>query len=81
MNEELGQALVKSLPSDSAIFFECDVTDTDSVSSAVTKSAEWAKKIGKDIGGVIAAAGVANPGMISSIRNLTTCVNLRTDQL
>ena len=72
MNEELGQALVKSLPSDSAIFFECDVTDTDSVASAVTKSAEWAKKIGKDIGGVIAAAGVANPGTAYS----TMCINI-----
>lgn len=62
MNEETGQALAKSLGQESATFFECDVTNPASVESAVTQSVAWSKKVGKVIGGVVAAAGVANPG-------------------
>lgn len=62
MNEELGKALVDSLGNESATFFECDVTNPASVESAVTQSVEWSRKTGSIIGGVVAAAGVANPG-------------------
>lgn len=67
MNEDLGQQLVDSLGSSSATFFECDVTDTNSIELAMTKSIEWTKNINRKLGGVIAAAGVANPGIYSKL--------------
>lgn len=64
MNEEQGSALVKELGS-SARFWACDVADTDSISAAVKGAAEWATEAGKPLGGVIPAAGVGNPNLVS----------------
>ncbi len=63
MNEELGGALVKELGV-SATFFPCDVADTESIATAVTKSVDWIKKTGKPLGGIIPAAGVGRPGLV-----------------
>ncbi|KAF2150777.1 NAD(P)-binding protein [Myriangium duriaei CBS 260.36] len=60
MNAELGEQAIKDLGSN-ATFYECDVTDTDSVETAVKAAAEWAQKKGKPIGGIIASAGVGIP--------------------
>lgn len=70
MNEELAGELIKQVGSDKAKFWECDVTDTDSVSAAVKGALEWAKQTGKEVGGVIAAAGVAHPAKVFLLFNL-----------
>lgn len=64
MNEELGGALVKDLGS-ATHFIHCDVSNTDSIADAVKAIAAWVKKTGKPLGGVIPAAGVGRPGLVS----------------
>lgn len=65
MNEANGQALTKGLGGNSrARFFTVDVSDTDSVEKCVEGVLAWSKETGKQIGGVVAAAGVGNPGKI-----------------
>lgn len=49
-----------------AKFFAVDVTDTESIAAAVKGTAEWVSKTGKPLGGIIPAAGVGNPGLVSS---------------
>lgn len=61
LNEDGAQALVSELGHDNAMSFIVDVSDTQSIAKAVQGTLSWAKKTGKEIGGVIAAAGVANP--------------------
>jgi len=57
LNEEAGETIVKEL-GNRAKFFECDVSQTESVENAVNGTAAWIKETGKHLGGVIAAAGV-----------------------
>lgn len=64
MNEELGGALVEELGSKRLKFFRTDVSRTESVAEAVQGTVEWTKHTGKDLGGVVAAAGVANPSKL-----------------
>lgn len=64
MNEESGQALVQDLGSKYARFFQADVSDTESIAIAVKGTKLWAQQSGKEIGGVIAAAGVSTPAKI-----------------
>lgn len=64
MNEELAAALLKELGS-SARFWPCDVSDTESISAAVKGAVGWATEAGKPLGGVIPAAGVGNPSLVS----------------
>lgn len=79
MNSSAGSNLVDELGSSRARFFETDVSDTDSIAAAVQGTMEWVKQTGKEVGGVVAAAGVGNPGKVSSIpsnkpeRQGTTC--------
>ncbi|KAK3497314.1 uncharacterized protein B0T23DRAFT_410737 [Neurospora hispaniola] len=63
MNEETGAALAKELGS-SIRFFQCDVTDTESIASVVKSTLEWIKETGKPLGGIIPAAGVGSPGLM-----------------
>lgn len=63
MDEEGGEQLVKDL-APRARFFKCNVLETESIAAAVAGAAAWAKETGKALGGVIPAAGVANPGMV-----------------
>ncbi|KAG6036491.1 hypothetical protein E4U41_005706 [Claviceps citrina] len=58
-----GRDLVGEMGS-SAMFFACDVLDTESITKAVRGTAEWAKRVNKPIGGVIPAAGVSTPATI-----------------
>lgn len=67
MNEEQGAALAKGL-GPAARFWACDVSDTESIAAAVKGAAEWATATGKPLGGVIPAAGVGNPNLVSSLR-------------
>jgi len=67
MNSSTGSQLVEELGSTRAKFFETDVSDTDSIATAVQGTMEWVKETGKELGGVIAAAGVGNPGKVSGI--------------
>jgi len=64
MNEELGQELVKEIGGGKTKFFECNVLETESITSAVEGAVAWAKETGKTIGGVIPAAGVSTPAKI-----------------
>jgi NAD(P)-dependent dehydrogenase (short-subunit alcohol dehydrogenase family) len=57
LNEDAGEEVVKEL-GDRAKFFECDVSETDSVQKAIDGTAAWIKQTGKHLGGVVAAAGV-----------------------
>ena len=69
INEDNGNDFVKELK-DRARFFQCDVSDTESVTAAVEGTANWVKETGKEIGGVIAAAGVGHPGKVDTVAPL-----------
>lgn len=63
LNAELGNKTVSSLGPNAA-FFECDVTESESVEKAVKAAAKWAQDQGKPIGGIVASAGVGNPATV-----------------
>jgi len=69
MNEELAQELVKEIGGGKTKFFQCNVLETESIEAAVKGSLDWVKETGKEVGGVIAAAGVSTPAKILD-RNL-----------
>jgi len=62
-NEEAGTELLQEV-GPSVRFFKTDVTDTESAAAAVEGTLAWIKETGKELGGVIAAAGVASPAKI-----------------
>ena len=64
MNAELGQKAAAELGS-GARFFGCDVTSSGSVKEAVDGTVAWVKETGRPLGGVVPAAGIANPGTVS----------------
>ena len=64
MNEELGEELVKEIGGGKTKFFETNVLETDSIAAAVKGALEWVKETGKEVGGVIAAAGVSTPAKV-----------------
>ncbi len=64
MNDELGDGLVKELGSDKARFLNTNVLETESIAAAVKGSLAWVKETGKEVGGVIAAAGVSSPAKV-----------------
>lgn len=64
MNGELGEALIKELGSERLTFFVTDVSKTESIAAAVKGTLEWVKQTGKELGGVVAAAGISNPGKV-----------------
>jgi hypothetical protein len=65
MNEELAGELVQELGENKVKFFSTNVLETESIAGAVRGTLEWAKETGREIGGVIAAAGVATPAKVS----------------
>lgn len=69
LNDDNGAATAKELGTTRVRFFQCDVADTESVSAAVRGVVEWVKETGKEIGGVVAAAGVGFPGKIIDRHN------------
>ena len=66
MNEDLGQEVVREIGGGKTKFFEANVLETDSIAAAVEGALAWSKETGKEIGGVIAAAGVATPAKVSA---------------
>ena len=64
MNEGGGQDLVKELGANCTRFFVTDVSDTENIAKSVRGIVSWVKQTGKEIGGIIAAAGVSNPAKI-----------------
>jgi len=64
INEELGENLVQELGAQKAIFVVTDVSSSDSIAKAIQRTLAWVKQTGHEVGGVIAAAGVANPAKI-----------------
>jgi 3-hydroxyacyl-CoA dehydrogenase / 3-hydroxy-2-methylbutyryl-CoA dehydrogenase len=65
MNAENGQRIAKEL-APRAVFYECDVTDSDSIAAAVKGTMEWVGSTGKELGGCVPAAGVGIPGKVCS---------------
>jgi hypothetical protein len=65
MNEELAAEAVKEIGGGNAKFFEANVLETESIASAVKGALAWVKETGKEVGGVIAAAGVSTPAKVS----------------
>ena len=64
MNEDGGRTLVQELEPQHSKFFKVDVSDTKSISQAVKGTLSWIQESGKELGGVIAAAGVSTPAKI-----------------
>lgn len=52
-----------------AKFFETDVSSTEAIATAIKGTVEWVKQTGKEIGGVVAGAGVGLPGLIIDKKN------------
>jgi NAD(P)-dependent dehydrogenase (short-subunit alcohol dehydrogenase family) len=63
LNADSGEKIVKDL-GERVRFFECDVSDTESIQKAIDGTMEWVSQTGKEIGGVIAGAGVGVPGLV-----------------
>jgi NAD(P)-dependent dehydrogenase (short-subunit alcohol dehydrogenase family) len=68
LNASNGEKTVSTLGS-RAKFFETDVTSTDAIAAAISGTLAWVKETGKQIGGVIAGAGVGMPGLIVDKKN------------
>jgi len=68
LNADNGEKTVKSLGSH-AKFFETDVTSSDAIADAIAGTLAWVKETGKQIGGVVAGAGVGMPGLIVDKKN------------
>ena len=64
MNEELAQELVKEIGGRKTKFFEANVLETESITAALKGALAWVKETGKEVGGVIAAAGVSTPAKV-----------------
>lgn len=67
LNTDSGEQAVKSLGSERSRFFEVDVGESESIATAVSGVAKWIKETGKDIGGIVSAAGVGNPGKVGTM--------------
>jgi NAD(P)-dependent dehydrogenase (short-subunit alcohol dehydrogenase family) len=63
LNAGAGEKIVRELGERSK-FFEVDVSNTASVEAAVNGSMDWVKTTGKDVGGVVAAAGVGGAAKV-----------------
>lgn len=64
MNTEQGEAFAAELGPSRARFWQCDVSDTDSIAAAVEGVAAWVGETGVPLGGVVPAAGVGNPALV-----------------
>ena len=64
MNEDGGRALIQELGPSHTKYFHVDVSDTASIGEAVEGILSWTNETKKQLGGVIAAAGVSTPAKI-----------------
>lgn len=67
MNPEHADEVIQAVGGGKIKFFETDVTGTESIAAAIKGTLEWVKETGKEVGGVITAAGVGNPGKVGDI--------------
>jgi 3-hydroxyacyl-CoA dehydrogenase / 3-hydroxy-2-methylbutyryl-CoA dehydrogenase len=81
MNEELGEELVKEIGGGKTKFFETNVLETDSIAAAVKGALEWVKETGKEVGGVIAAAGVSTPAKVCPFSFEVTALDIFLDRV
>lgn len=63
INADAGEKIAKEFGS-RARFFEVDVRDSESIGKAVKGTVEWVEQTGKEIGGLIPAAGVGLPAKV-----------------
>ena len=63
-NEDGGNSMVQRLGSERSHFSQVDVSDTESIATAVKGTLRWIDETGKQLGGIIAAAGVSTPAKI-----------------
>jgi NAD(P)-dependent dehydrogenase (short-subunit alcohol dehydrogenase family) len=68
LNADNGAKTVSEFGSRSK-FFETDVSSTEAIADAIKGTVAWVKETGKEIGGVIAGAGVGLPGLIVDKKN------------
>lgn len=68
LNADNGAKTVSELGSRSK-FFETDVSSTEAIAAAIKGTVAWVQETGKEIGGVIAGAGVGLPGLIVDKKN------------
>jgi NAD(P)-dependent dehydrogenase (short-subunit alcohol dehydrogenase family) len=68
LNADNGSKTVSELGA-RAKFFETDVSSTEAIADAIKGTVAWVKETGKEIGGVIAGAGVGLPGLIVDKKN------------
>ena len=59
-----GQVLAEMV-SNKGKFFRVDISDTTSISTAISRVLEWAESTGGRVGGVVAAAGVGSPAKVA----------------
>ncbi|KAI7509980.1 3-hydroxyacyl-CoA dehydrogenase type-2 [Hortaea werneckii] len=65
MNATNGEAAIKALGGDArARFYECDITQTASIESALSSISTWMQSTQAPIGALIPAAGVGFPGKL-----------------
>ena len=60
----MGKKAVKALGSEESTFHQVDVSSTDSIAKAVDDVISWVQQTKHELGGIITAAGVANPAKI-----------------
>lgn len=68
LNAENGEKIVKEL-GEKTKFFEVDMSETESVQTAVEGVVDWVKQTNKPIGAVVPAAGVGLPGKLIDKHN------------
>ena len=64
LSEDRGMEVVMQLGPNRAKFFQVDVRVAESITSVVADVLVWTKSTGKEIGGVVAAAGFGNPAKV-----------------
>ncbi|MAD82709.1 MAG: hypothetical protein CL912_07090 [Deltaproteobacteria bacterium] len=79
MNEELAAEVVEEIGGGKTKFFEANVLETESISAAVKGALAWIKETGKEVGGVIAAAGVSTPAKVGFFTHSTILVSFSHD--
>ncbi|CAI6339882.1 unnamed protein product [Periconia digitata] len=69
LNSDAGSSIVAELGPTRARFFQVDVSSTTSIATAIAGTVSWVRETGKEIGGVVAGAGVGMPGMMIDKKN------------
>lgn len=67
MDPEHAAEVIQAIGGGKTKFFATDVTDTENIAAAIKGTLEWVKETGREVGGVITAAGVGNPGKVGGI--------------